>query len=838
MKPPVTSEMKDKSLPLPDRELCFKPSSLIDGSISNIADFIADLRMHAPLSVIRDDLRALLEAVQAELVTCVQRDFSAFVALGPSIADCAALADAALEPLETLRKELTALLSGLDGEIETLSATLEERRKVADRAEALRVLLRANDLLHKCERLLKDYKDLGPACSDALQLIERIAGEYAQLSFTLSRAGNGAFVRSISVRVSVVRRSIRTHLEAWLRRALFPREAPSDGSPYDVDILRRVLEAFVVAGIGADAEEFFRREIVAPFTNTRVRMTPMLAIAEKEKRSKSGTPASSTIPPSGSSSDRTSGGEASGTSSSGSNAGSTETASLSGDPVTAADALEVTERVIVQFLGDRVMPLTSLCQTEERLKSRLDFVGNAAWPQIAKAISSNMASAFSPGTPDVFHQSVLSGTRLYAAAEAALISDSQVDALRKSPTTVDFWRLWNLPVYFQLRFQEITSKFDADLQRGPVTPDPAAAVAASGRLLRSDMYGVQATVGMVDALRTCWSGNVYLKPLAHRFLRLSLQLITRYVTWVRTGLAGEWAGGDSMTAGAARVHADLVMVQERVPAEFASMLRMRDTGIESDLVESIDAALSEAVASLGIVLPELSRSISDALSILCVENLRPMRGILATFRVSSKPAPTTHSPLVPKVLRQLKSFLNEQRGRLGPTTCTEVATAVCEATAEKYYEMATDLLSSNKKSEEALRRLNLGRGVAAAGANSRAGTKTDKVSLQLYLDVAKFRDEVAAVGVDLDKVLSMAKLWECVRRKDSDEEGKSEEKAEVDLQRVPEGAAPVGGDSATSPGAKEPVPAVGEATSVPINDPELSTVGGARKDGEDKSDLT
>ena len=142
-------------------------------------------------------------------------------------------------------------------------------------------------------------------------------------------------------------------MEAWLKRALV-------GGVDDREILRRVLDAFVVSGLGGEAESFFRRHVVVGFTGEKVRMATALGVAEKEK-----------------------GGKAS-----------------------PADALKVVEKEIVSFLEEKVKPLLAICEGEERLKTRLDFARKAVWPQIAKGIASNMQSAFSPGSPDVFRQSV------------------------------------------------------------------------------------------------------------------------------------------------------------------------------------------------------------------------------------------------------------------------------------------------------------------------------------------------------------------------------------------------------------------------------------------------
>jgi conserved oligomeric Golgi complex subunit 2 len=784
-----------RSIPRPDRELCFDPA-LFAGKTGelDVESFIAAIRVRAPLSLLRDDLRLLLDTVHEELVACVQSDFSTFVGLGPLIADADGLADVTAQPLAGLQKDIDGLVGSLNSDIETLSTTLEERRKLANRADSLRVLLRSNDLLHKCERLLKAYALMDKTSPDALRLVDRIAGECAQLSFTLSRAGNGSFVQSISVRVSAVRSSVQSNLEAWLRRALFPQNTKACAGPYDSDILSRVLGAYIVVGLASEAEDFFRREIVAPFCSSRIRMTTLLASAERKKSEPSGSEKPS----------RTSADNATiqvGTKSNRSGDGNKLVTNDVVDAlaVTAADAFEIAEQVIIDFLGDKVMPIMSLCNSDERLRNRLDFMGNSVWPHISKAITTNLSAAFSPGNPNVFHQSVLSATRLYQCMEEALISDLQRNTLRQSSATKDLWRHWNLPVYFQLRFQEITSAYDRSLRLGPVPVDSSDTgtesltapgsnsannvralsrvdfVSTGFQLLRSDMYQVKATVAMIDALRRCWSDDVYLKPLSHRFLRLSFQLLARYVTWVRTGLAGEWSAVDATPAGAARVHADVMQLQQRLPAEFIRVLRRPETGISAELLNEVDSEFTAAITSpeprvdsdplpsrLTSLLPDLERHMSDALSRSCIENLQPLRGILATYRMSSKPSPATHSSFVPKVLLPLKSFLRDQRGRLAAQSCLKISTDVAEATTEKYCEMAIDLLNSNKKSEETLRRLNIGGAADASG--EKRGTMTDKVSIQLYLDVAKFKDDIDAVGVSLDDVPSMARLWERVKR--------------------------------------------------------------------------
>lgn len=679
--------------------------------------------------MLRDDLRAHIASLQSQIVSALQTDFHTFSTLNNTIADADALSKTAQAPLTDLSVLLGGVLDDLNGQIDILHDTLIRRRRIQETRGRLNLLLQLNSLLQKCERLLREYSATDTTSEHALTLVERISGEAAQLYFALSKAAKPPFVSNLSVRISTVRRSVRNCLDAWLQKCLFP-----GGNSYNTDVLPRVLSMYVVAGLATDAEAYFKRHVVAPFTSSKLRMTSMLSEAERKKEK--------------------------------------------GVAVTAADALEVAEEHIIDFLGDKVMPLVSLCDSEERLRSKLDFVGNAVWPQIERSISTHMAAVFSPGIPDVFHRSVRAGARIYAAVEAAVSDVSFRNALQKSKATQQFWRHWNLPVYFQLRFQEITTRFDQHIRAGPVdllTHPLVDDWKGASRLLRTDVYRCTPTASLVSCLRRCWSEDVFLESLTHRFLRLSLQLLARYCTWVRTGLAGEWTNPDAIPRGASRLYHDIGLVQKRLPAELSSILRLRASTLPETLLDKLDSAFTEAVETYTSLLPDLQACIADYLCQTCKENLQPLRGILATYRMSSKQAPRTHSSFIGKILRPLRTFVKDE-SMLPSETRHAIACVVVEYTTKEYYAMATDLLQRNRSSEATLRRLNLGRGVMGGG-----GGVIEKIATQLYLDVEKFTDEIGAVGVDQCEVPSLEKLRESVRKESkAGDQGQTDEEDEVE----------------------------------------------------------
>ena len=78
------------------------------------------------------------------------------------------------------------------------------------------------------------------------------------------------------------------------------------------------------------------------------------------------------------------------------------------------------------------------------------------------------------GIPDAFQSAYRCLTGLQAQLEGLLASPQQRRYMRAHPASQDFARRFNLPIYFQLRVQELTKALDAALlPRG--TPLPAAA---------------------------------------------------------------------------------------------------------------------------------------------------------------------------------------------------------------------------------------------------------------------------------------------------------------------------------------------------------------------------
>lgn len=96
--------------------------------------------------------------------------------------------------------------------------------------------------------------------------------------------------------------------------------------------------------------------------------------------------------------------------------------------------------------------------------------------------------------------------------EAECVTPETLAALRNHPQYKHFLKKWNLPVYFQIRFQEIAGLVETVLAE-PVSPD---SIKGSLSSLTQDGFSLHATCVIWDNLLRIWANDIYLYQLFHR----------------------------------------------------------------------------------------------------------------------------------------------------------------------------------------------------------------------------------------------------------------------------------------------------------------------------------
>lgn len=86
------------------------------------------------------------------------------------------------------------------------------------------------------------------------------------------------------------------------------------------------------------------------------------------------------------------------------------------------------------------------------------FLVNCFWCEVENRLEVNLASIFAPGNPQIFYRRYSESMQFVRKLEQYCKDQKTVQVLRETTEYRSFQRRWNLPVYFQIRFQEIAGE--------------------------------------------------------------------------------------------------------------------------------------------------------------------------------------------------------------------------------------------------------------------------------------------------------------------------------------------------------------------------------------------
>jgi hypothetical protein len=165
---------------------------------------------------------------------------------------------------------------------------------------------------------------------------------------------------------------------------------------------------------------------------------------------------------------------------------------------------------ILEFVTNKFGAILRLpvCQGERTVS--VDLLGNAIWKPLYEAFLSKHPVIFKSSDADRFHHNYTISMKFLDALESLCGSESMKQRFRSHEAVVEFQEQWNMDVYFQLRYNELSSTVDK-------------------------AFGVKREENKDDSAETPrssspWDESVFLPPLLPDFVKLTLQLWTHYVT--------------------------------------------------------------------------------------------------------------------------------------------------------------------------------------------------------------------------------------------------------------------------------------------------------------------
>ncbi|KAJ1024352.1 hypothetical protein NDA18_004521 [Ustilago nuda] len=165
-------------------------------------------------------------------------------------------------------------------------------------------------------------------------------------------------------------------------------------------------------------------------------------------------------------------------------------------------------------------------------ESQCDIFTNVIWDELSRHLLTTLGNTiFFVGQTDTFYSNfTLTNTFLQRLLSLAPTQEAKL-AVQAHPNWLAFKRRWQLPVYFQMRFREVISTLEAAFAEGRAKVEEQ----AGGKLMKA----TQATLAAIEKL---WSEGVHIHELSAREWRVTLQILSRYKSWMEEQSPAELGG--------------------------------------------------------------------------------------------------------------------------------------------------------------------------------------------------------------------------------------------------------------------------------------------------------
>ncbi|XP_033125894.1 conserved oligomeric Golgi complex subunit 2-like [Anneissia japonica] len=686
--------------------LCFDKHQFMKEDF-DVDEFVADCRRRVQLEQLREDLDVYFRSLKNAMVELINKDYADFVNLSSNLVGMDKAINSLAIPLGQLREEVLSVKSVMEDAEKAVQQKLLARAKIREKKACLQRLININKSVEKMEVILGIRGSAEGIENDdgeielTGQQIERVASEFNQLQYYVTQSKGLPLVEKIRPRIAAITVTLQHSLERMFKESL---------ETGNVDMLRQCLRTYGTIDKMRDAEALFRKVSVSPYMAE--------VISERF---------------------------------------------IQTNPQGLKGLFSKVMEFIPKSCGlirEVTSPLFS--SGSEKVVGGYNFMVNAVWPEIVSSLENRVASIFAPGNPDAFHQKYLISMEFVDQFERECGSQTSVKHLRAHPSYNTFMSKWSLPVYFQIRFQEIAGSVEMAL----MAPFNASTGESCFKLAAFD--------AIWHALQCCWQDQVYLTPLAHRFWKLTLQIILRCTTWIAEVHENEVAGktsniddqppssdGDKTTedksppvtmAQIVFLIGDVDKLYQQLPSLLTDYIEPRLTSICKDtsfLTESFEEARSRLIERQG----SFNEFIVKEVCGLCSVHLKSANDIPRLYRRTNREVPSKPSSYIHNTMKPLELFIQEHGQVLEASRQQQLLAGIFTQIVQEYNTVSSDLLTSVKKMEDSLKRLKMMRKSDVGLPQSSQGlSDDDKIRLQLAIDVRKFGEQISSLGVEKQQV--------------------------------------------------------------------------------------
>ncbi|KAL7308698.1 hypothetical protein PS15m_011868 [Mucor circinelloides] len=684
------------------------PSNAVERSAFTAPDFEPDTflssRRHLGLERMKAELNTHLKQLKTELVELINRDYQDFINLSTNLKGVDKDIEELKTPLADMEIQVKGVRDHFQGVIDSLELQLQSRAQLRDKKSVLKLLLNIHDSVTKVEDLLGINSDIVKHSFESAERdhvvvvddnlgkqIERVAIEYNQMQHLVRRGKNLAFVSENEWRITRIKDTMEQKLSKALSAALSQIRL-GEVTKATKQSLTECLRTYALIDQTQIAEKIIREEFIKPFST---RCITHKAVEGAKNHGKSPSSSSSAV--------------------------------------SEQHPLTVMYSKILNFTSTDLKPILDI--TQKTLKgSNYEILVNSLWLEIVERINKECKSIFAAGQTDVFHKNYLATVSFISELEGLCNSKRSLLFLRNHPTYAEFMKKWQLLVYFQLRFREIIKDVEHVLN------DLKSSVAVEAH----QEIRLYAGRVILKAINQCWSDQIFLYGLSHRFWKLTLQLIKRYNGWaIEVINANKANDAKILTVLAHDIISFIKIVKNQTPETILPKLpsNIQDGPL---LKDSMNEALDQLHNS---TVPNINEIITNSISANCLEALKSIKSVTNQYRHSDKPKPTEPSYFIPNIFKPFHIFVEQQnQASLPDELVNSWATTVGREVVTQYTAALDDILSSLTKTEK------------SKAKNSTVLSDEDKIRLQFLLDVEQIGKELDTLKIVEKDTVSYPKL--------------------------------------------------------------------------------
>eukprot|EP01117_Protostelium_nocturnum_P016788 TRINITY_DN6713_c0_g2_i1.p1 TRINITY_DN6713_c0_g2~~TRINITY_DN6713_c0_g2_i1.p1 ORF type:complete len:764 (+),score=261.09 TRINITY_DN6713_c0_g2_i1:76-2367(+) len=243
----------------------------------NVDSFITETRRRVPLESVVHDLDEYSKGLSLELIELINRDYLDFVDLSSNLVGLEFAIENLRKPLLLMVEDISKVKVSLDERISTFESKMKEKRNVQSKKSVLILCLEVARSIAQIERLMRGKEGgenreegekeeaFGLALSgddeQSSSLIERVATEFNQLKYYVSKGKDLPFVKKQEAHIQ----SIENTLERGLAR-LFNESL----STKNERVMSNCLRTYAAVDKTKVAEEIFKKAIVRPFAQNHI----------------------------------------------------------------------------------------------------------------------------------------------------------------------------------------------------------------------------------------------------------------------------------------------------------------------------------------------------------------------------------------------------------------------------------------------------------------------------------------------------------------------------------------------------------------------------------------